>query len=235
MPEGAQVPPVITQPQPVSAPPPPQAPVKNPPRRPNILILVVAIVGLILASFGIVSYLLSSSEETHTDIAVSTTPTLTTTQSQNPEQTLKVYQGKGYMFNYPATWSVEGPEANDSSVYFRAPEKFGDNTEPTQYYVSLTELPNSNDETFTNIATEGLTEEVKQAFKFTKSTKDGITTYLTESLPSRSGNLAAYLTKDEKKYVLLSLNPYDSGEPFESQNKYFNLFNEFLQSFKFTE
>lgn len=75
MSESTQIPPVLTPTTPI-APPVPVVPERHPPRRPNILILVVAMVGLILTSFGIVSYLLTSNQSHEKTIE---TPSPTTT------------------------------------------------------------------------------------------------------------------------------------------------------------
>lgn len=121
-----------------------------------------------------------------------------------------------FSIKYPSSWTEKGQVADNTLVYLHADESFGEGPEPIQYYVwiySYNKLPSA---------------------KLTKESIGTYTVYKTDELPSRSGALAAFITKDEKTYIAISITPYDVKQPYTSQNKYVNIFNQMLSTFQFT-
>lgn len=132
----------------------------------------------------------------------------------------KTYVNENLKFSvkYPNSWSEKAPVANNDTtlVYLNSDESIGQGSEPIKYYVWITaeNLPN------VQMSRELIGEHI---------------VYKTDQLPSRSGALNAFITRDDKKYVSISLTPYDLKQPFPSQDKYVNIFNQILDTFKFTD
>lgn len=148
------------------------------------------------------------------------TPTDTQTTSDTETVNWKTYADtrNNFSIKYPSGWTEKGPVAdNDTTlVYLHADESFGEGPEPIQYYVwiySDSKLPSA---------------------KLTKESLGAYTIYKTDELPSRSGALTAFITQDEKKYIAVSITPYDVKQPWISQDKYIGIFNKMLSTFKFT-
>lgn len=147
-------------------------------------------------------------------------PVVTQTPSDTETANWKTYINEKVKFSlkYPSTWTEKGPVANNDStlVYLHAGESFGEGPEPIQYYVWI-----SSDDKLPNV-------------KLAKESGGSYTAYKTDELPSRSGALSAFITKDEKTYVAISITPYDVKQPYPSQRKYIDIFNQILSTFKFT-
>ncbi|MDO8620930.1 MAG: hypothetical protein Q7R31_01480 [Candidatus Levybacteria bacterium] len=139
-------------------------------------------------------------------------------QTVDPTANWKTYTNGSLKFSvkYPNSWNEKGPISNNDNtlVYLNANESFGQGPEPVKYYVWITadNLPN---------------------VKLTKESIGEYTVYKTNELPSRSGALNAFITEDGKKYISVSLTPYDLKQPFPSQDKYVDIFNQILSTFRF--
>ena len=124
----------------------------------------------------------------------------------------------GFQVNYPASWTESGAisSGDNTIVYLNANESIGNGPEPLKYYVFIAEedtLPNVN---------------------LTKGSVGDYTAYKTSDVPSQLGTLSTFITEDNKKYISISLTPYDLKKPFDSQDKYIDIFNQILSTFKFT-
>lgn len=133
----------------------------------------------------------------------------------------KMYIDSKYNFSikYPSLWTEKPPvsQTDNALVYIYPDESFGDDPDPIKYYIFIypeNKLPNVN---------------------LTKESIGTYTVYKTDQLPSRSGTLTAFITKDDKKYISISLTPYDVKQLFISQEKYVKIFNKILSTFKFTD
>lgn len=136
-----------------------------------------------------------------------------------------------FSLKYPSNWTKKG-------LYLYSSEKFGPGPEAINYYVWIKEYKNPQDLSFKDVVAQAEFPNdatLKNSFKFTKETISGYTVYKTENIPSRSGQLSAFFTEDESRYISLSLVPYDKANPFEGQSKYLNIFNLILSTFKFTK
>lgn len=193
----------------------------------------IVILGVIVAlfAFGIGGYLLgvNKNQTTPQSQQVTASPTVTqTSPTNNPisvENSItaswKTYTNEKSKFSikYPSSWTEKGPVAgyDNTLVYLYADETFGEGPEPIGYYVwiySDNKLPNA---------------------KLAKEVVGEYTVYKTGELPSRSGALSAFITKDEKTYVSVSITPYDVKQPFPSQDKYVGIFTQMLSTFRLTD
>src|SRR5260221_1405311 len=144
-----------------------------------------------------------------------------TDQSQTDTSNWKTYTNQNYKFsfNYPALWTEQGPitSSDTALVYLHSNETFGNGPEPLRYFVWVAKENSLPNVTFS----QGVIGSYK--------------VYKTDKLPSRVGELSAFITDDGKTYVRLSLDPYDANQPFTSQDKYLSIFNQILSTFKFTQ
>lgn len=191
-----------------------------------ILCIIVA-----LFSFGIGGYFLGANKnQTESQSQqVNVSPTATQPSPTNTPNSVensataswKTYTSEKNKFSirYPSSWTEKGPVADydNTIVYLNASETFGEGPEPIWYYVwiySDNKLPNA---------------------KLTKEVIGGYTAYKTDELPSQSGTLSVFITKDEKIYISISITPYDVKQPFPSQDKYVDVFNQMLSTFRLTD
>lgn len=138
----------------------------------------------------------------------------------------------GYSFQYPNTWQPQAD--NEGGILIYSDEKIGDGPEPLVYFVYSDVLSNPNRLSFKEIITSELDTQLKSDFTYQQTTINGYTVYKTESLPSRSGEFTVFFQKDDGSYTRLALSPYDKAAPFQSQDKYIKIFNQILNTFKFT-
>ena len=130
-------------------------------------------------------------------------------------------------FAYPANWSIQ--EA-DNFIYLSSPDRAGFEADSElAYFVFIGERANQERRLFSEIVTEGLSEELRQAFKFTSVQIGDYSTYQTESLPSRAGALQVFF-EDGDRYVEFGLAPYASQNPIIGQDRHAKLFEELLQT-----
>ena len=130
-------------------------------------------------------------------------------------------------FGHPANWAVE---VADNFIYLSSPDRAGFETDSELYYfVFISELANPERRPFSEIVTEGLNEELRQAFRFTPVQIGDYSTYQTESLPSRAGALQVFF-EDGDRYVGFGLAPYDSQNPIIGQDRHAKLFEALLQT-----
>lgn len=218
----------------------PQTPIQNPSQNPPIYsegqsmwskkIRVILAIIVALLSFGVGGYLLGTTKNQTTlqpqQVTVSptntpqTSPSNKTIQIEDPTANWKTYINEKLKFSikYPTSWTEKSPVADNNStlVYLYSNESFGEGPEPIKYYVwiySDNKLPNA---------------------KLTKEVVGEYTVYKTDELPSRSGALSVFITKDEKTFISASITPYDVKQPFPSQDKYVNIFNQMLSTFRLT-
>lgn len=206
------------------------SPSENQPIQSKKLIILLGII-IALFAFGVGGYFLGANKNQTTpqsqQITVSPTisqPSPTNTPISVESSTTaswKTYTSEKNKFSikYPSSWTEKGPVADSDNaiVYLNAGETFGEGPEPIRYYVwiySDNKLPNA---------------------KLTKETVGEYTVYKTDELPSRSGALSAFITKDEKTYISVSITPYDAKQPFPSQDKYVDIFNQMLSTFRLTD
>lgn len=204
-------------------------PSEDQPRQSKKFIIILAII-IALFFFGVGGYLLgtnkSQSIPQYKQVTVSPTnivqpsPTNTPTPIEDPTANWKTYINEKLKFSikYPTSWTEKGPVAdNDKTlVYLYSNESFGEGPESIKYYIwiySDTRLPST---------------------KLTKELIGAYTAYKTDELPSQSGTLSAFITKDEKTYISISITPYDVKQPYPSQSKYVDTFNQMLSTFKLT-
>jgi hypothetical protein len=212
--------------------------ISNPPASPksNMPLILGVLILVIIVAFG--AYYLGTKNNnnqaeslTSTNASISPTPALSAKPSgtQLPKTTgspaatagvsgLKEYNNTthGFTISYPKTWTQKNPSSSVDStlVYLNADEKFGDESEPVVYSVWIaaeSELPN---------------------VKFAKEQNGDYTIYQTQDLPSRSGLITSFITADDKKYITISITPYDTVKPFPSQDKYIEIYNQIILSFK---
>jgi hypothetical protein len=130
-------------------------------------------------------------------------------------------------FGHPANWAVE---VADNFIYLSSPDRAGFEADLELYYfVFITELANPERRPFSEIVTEGLNEELRQAFRFTSVQIGDYSTYQTESLPSRAGALQVFF-EDGDRYVEFGLAPYDSQNPIIGQDRHAKVFEALLQT-----
>lgn len=203
---------------------------ENQPRQSKKFIIILGII-VALFAFGVGGYFLGANKNQIIPQSQQVTVSPTVTQpspTNNPisvedsvTASWKTYTNEKSKFSikYPSSWTEKGPVADydNTIVYLNANGTFGEGPEPIRYYVwiySDNKLPNA---------------------KLTKETVGEYTVYKTDELPSRSGALSVFITKDEKTYISISITPYDVKQPFPSQDKYVDIFNQMLSTFRLTD
>jgi len=130
-------------------------------------------------------------------------------------------------FAYPANWTVQ--EA-DNFIDLSSPDRAGFEADSElAYFVFIGERANPERRPFSEIVTEGLSEELRQAFRFTSVQIGDYLTYQTESLPSQAGALEVFF-EDGDRYVEFGLVPYNSQNPFIGQDRHAKLFEALLKT-----
>lgn len=154
------------------------------------------------------------------EVAVNQPANLSPTPTPDPTANWKTYTNAkiGFQVKYPALWvERDVVSSNDSNlVYLNSNESFGSGVEPLQYYVWI-----SAEDKLPNVS-------------LIKEKIGNYNAYKTSELPSRLGSLSVFITKDGKKFISISITPYDLKQPFESQSRYIDIFNLMLSTFKFT-
>lgn len=141
-----------------------------------------------------------------------------------------------YSFKYPSSWVMKGPGFEGPTVYFWSNESVDSSAGPLEYFISTNVIVNKNKLSFKDLILSKLGKQnLKDQFKYTKEKIGQYEIYKTESLPSRWGELHAFITKDGSTYISISLNPYNSEKPFELQSKYLYLFDQILTTFTFID
>lgn len=153
-------------------------------------------------------------------ISPTSLPTEISAKVNDPTANWKTYVNTkiGFQIRYPKNWLESEPvsDKDNTLVYVNSNESFGAGPEPLKYYVYVAE------------------ENSLPAVSFVKQVVGNYTFYKTKDLPSRSGALSAFVEDNNKKYISISLAPYDERQPFESQDKYITIFDQILSTFKFT-
>ena len=135
-------------------------------------------------------------------------------------------------FAYPANWTVQ---VADNFIYLSSPDRAGFEADSElAYFVFISELANPERRPFSEIVTEGLSEELRRAFRFTSVQIGDYLTYQTESLPSQAGALQVFF-EDGDRYVEFGLAPYDSQNPIIGQDRHAKLFEALLQTVRLTK
>ena len=130
-------------------------------------------------------------------------------------------------FAYPANWAIQ---VADNSIYLSSPDRAGFEADSElAYFVFIGERANPERRPFSELVTEGLSEELRQAFRFTSVRIGDYSTYQTESLPSRAGALEVFF-EDGDRYVDFGLAPYDSQNPIIGQDRHAKLFEALLKT-----
>ena len=193
------------------------------PNRPWLKIITFSLLALLLAG-GLVwagYWYGKSSKLKAQNLITSPTPALMPTLISDPTADWKTYINTkiGFAFKYPNRWTEKGPVADYDTtiVYIHSDEKFGEEPEPLQYYLWVTEVKELPDR------------------EYTRESINKYTAYITDKEPSRSGALTDYITKDEKQYIMISLTPYDAKDPFPAQDHYIKTFDLILSTFKFLD
>lgn len=205
-------------------------PQNSPPQSPSKLLIIIAIFVFLAVSVTGAYLLGKQSVKTGSKITPTssllptvTKPVSTITINNTTDETSnwKIYKNEKYKFSvkFPNSWT-ERISINENNVlaYLNSDETFGQSSEPIKYYVWITyenKLP---------------TVDLERDFLG----KNII--YKTTKLPSRLGALNVYITKNHQDYIMLGLTPYDKENPvYPSQNKYEEIFNKMLSSFKFLD
>lgn len=134
-----------------------------------------------------------------------------------------------FSIKYPTKWTTE---MLDNAVNFTSNEQYGSKIEPIVYTVSADEVVNSKGLPFETLVTQNLPTELTSTFAYTQRSFGDYVAYITESLPSRSGMLTAFLTRDGKRYLRVELAPYYPENPFPKQAEYKSLFEAMLATFR---
>jgi hypothetical protein len=130
-------------------------------------------------------------------------------------------------FAYPANWSIQ---VADNFIQLSSPDRAGFEADSElAYFVFIGERANPERRPFSEIVTEGLSEELRQAFRFTSVQIGDYLTHQTESLPSRAGALEVFF-EDGDRYVEFGLAPYDSQNPIIGQDRHAKLFEALLKT-----
>lgn len=139
--------------------------------------------------------------------------------------------GLGFSLNYPPDWEITDQQ---QSVYLLTNENFGSGPEPMNYYVYVGEYANPQGRPFVDVATAGLSEELKRAFTFTPRMIGNYQAYEATRIPSQLGALTIFLEGD-KRYLAVALTPYyDAQSPWPAQDKYMRLFRALLETIRLT-
>ncbi len=174
----------------------------------------------------------SSSESVQPEVSIESSPSPT----PDPTANWQTYNSGdlGFSIKIPHDWTIREPTVSDPTLYLRAPA-IPDESDPHlfQYFVAVSEYKNSDLQSFEEVVTASLDKDLKDSFTYTEETLGEHTVYKTESLPSRSGSITAFITHDETSYISLGFTPYDRTDPFEEQQEYLSIFNQILSTFKF--
>ena len=141
------------------------------------------------------------------------------TPTPNPTTDWETYINDGFSFKYPSTWQMESPKNTDDPNTYIYSNDIVDVTGPEdiKYYLYFSQTKNL----------------ISEATVFTPI--NGYKTYKTDQIPSRSGTLTYFITKDNTNYVSISLTPFNNESPFPEQDKYLETFDRILSTFKFID
>lgn len=158
----------------------------------------------------------------------SVVPTLTADETAN----WKTFVSNKYQFSfrYPEDLFEERRTAVPEGDICLSDKK---NLGETGYSICAIAENNSSGLSFKEFATKDYGEDIKKLFMFTKKSLADYTVYTTESLPSRSGTVEVFITKDDAKYIHFRFMPYSPENPFPKQTDYKKTFDQILSTFRF--
>lgn len=204
-------------------------------RNPNKLIIILLVLLIIIQS-GLTVYAfyqISQLKSQIVELKKSPSPTpLTSPKSKlpvnnSPSPSPKLIenwytytnQNLAFSFLYPPNWAERNPvsEQDNTIVYFYSNKQIGENPEPLQYYVWITE-----------------TQELPE-YKTTEVLINHYPAYKTDQRPARAGSLAYFIKKSKDQYIVISLTPYRKENPYPEQSSYVEIFEKILSTFQFTD
>lgn len=214
-------------------------------------ILIWIIVGAMIIAAAGGAYFLgrsTSPKPPTTPTVVSQTPQPTPTPSADETANWKTLTSEelGFSIKYPNTWSIKpvpqsptDPNPPREGIYMvtdqastLAPESSTPNPLPLPYSIGFNKKQNPNRVPIRELVTEGFSEKIKTLFTFEQEKMGPYAVYKIVD-PMGYGGLGFYITKDETKYIVIVVGPYDKNNPSSKLDKVLMDLNKMLSTFKF--
>lgn len=130
--------------------------------------------------------------------------------------TWKTYKGNKFTFAYPSEFENKNcPRSFEPTMLCTVAQD--ESVEPILYYIYLSDI-----------------KSLPSSYRYEEGMISGYSTYKTTDEPSRSGAITVFIKQNENSFVSISFTPYDQEQPFPNQQKFENLFDQILSTFKFT-
>ena len=205
-----------------------------------LITLTIAVLFTIVYA-GIYLYLGSQLDK----ISKSNQTAITTQPSPSPIDATanwKKYTNKKYKFSllYPQDWELRYCSLNiecqvsDDEVYIDPKEWIGEGPEPLSYYIYFSYLANLRKQKFNELIKVGYKENVKDTISVSNELIGNTYVYKVYGLPGLDPSEGVYFQDKDEGYVGLFLQPYSKLDPYPQQERYHNIFDQILSTFKFT-
>jgi hypothetical protein len=119
----------------------------------------------------------------------------------------------GFSVQYPASWTVKEVDTT-GEVYFTTDERVGKaDDESGFYYVFAVVFENPSCLPTEQVVRQHANADQIPGFQLTKKTIQAYTAYTTRDMASRSGMYTYLMTRDNTRFLQLSLTPYAESFP----------------------
>ncbi len=192
--------------------------------------VVAVILALIFIAGGVAGYIILSKPKF--PVSAPPLPVFTSDQtSPEPEASTadetagwSDYKNKGgYSLKYPLNWElIDCVEDKDCTIYINSGKKLYIGQESHEFHLYI------------NKGNKGVKSYLdKSGYKYKTEMINGVRVYRTDSEPAPLGSEVVFFEKTNNSYISVGFSPYSAGYPVKDQEKYHEIYNKILSTFKF--